>query len=66
MHVLKARRPEEVIIGTGPVILGVDPARSMDRIGIIDRCGRRAGERVCEAFDPPGSTLVVAQMVEVA
>jgi len=63
MSVLRARRPEQPIQGTGPVILGVDPARSGDRIGIIDRCGRRAGERICEAWDPPGSATVAAQMV---
>jgi hypothetical protein len=63
MHVLAARRPEEPIPGIGPVIIGVDPARSGDKIGIVDRCGRRAGERICEAWDPPGSVTVVAQMV---
>ena len=61
--VLKARRPEETIIGRGPIILGVDPARSGDKVGIIDRCGRRMGERVCERMDPGGSVTHVASMV---
>ena len=63
MHVLKARRPEEVIIGTGPVILGVDPARSGDKVGLIDRVGRRMGERICMRMDPGGSVTYVAAQV---
>lgn len=61
--VLKARRPAEPVIGTGPVILGVDPARSGDKVGIIDRCGRRAGERICERMDPQGDTMYVASQI---
>ena len=61
--VLRARRPEEVIIGTGPVILGVDPARSGDKVGLIDRCGRRMGERIAMRMDPGGSVTYVAAQV---
>lgn len=62
-HVLRARRPKEPIIGRGPVILGVDPARSGDKVGIIDRCGRRMGERIAERMDPGGSVIHVAVQV---
>ena len=62
-HVMAARRPAEVIIGRGPIILGVDPARDRDRVGIIDRCGRRAGERICEAWPPMGDTVYLAQRI---
>lgn len=61
--VLRARKPKEPVIGSGPVILGVDPARSGDKVGIIDRCGRRAGERICERMDPGGSVTYVAARV---
>lgn len=61
LSVLRARRPAEKIIGRGPIILGIDPARDRDRVGIIDRCGRRAGERICEAWPPQGDTVFLAQ-----
>ena len=61
--VMRARRPAETIIGSGPVILGVDPARSGDKVGIIDRCGRRMGERICERMDPGGSISYVASQI---
>lgn len=61
--VLRARRPKETIIGTGPVILGVDPARSGDKVGIIDRCGRRMGERISLRMDPGGSSTYVANQI---
>lgn len=60
ISVLRARKPEESIIGRGPVILGVDPARSNDKVGIIDRCGRRLGERICVRMDPGGNLMHVA------
>lgn len=63
IDVLKARRPEEVILGHGPIILGVDPARSNDKVGLIDRCGRRMGERICERMDPGGDLMFVASQV---
>lgn len=63
--VLRARKAVDVI-GTGPVILGVDPARSGDRVGIIDRCGRRMGERIAIRMDPGGSvTYVAAQVLDI-
>lgn len=63
VQVMMARKAKG-IIGTGPVILGVDPARSGDKVGIIDRCGRRMGERICLAMDPGGSTTYVAAQVQ--
>lgn len=61
--VLRARKPETEIIGRGPIIVGVDPARSVDRVGIIDRCGRRMGQRICERMDPGGNLMHVASQV---
>lgn len=61
--VLKARKPEEPIIGRGPIILGVDPARDRDRVGIVDRCGRRVGERISEAWLPEGNTVRLAERI---
>lgn len=61
--VLKARKAKDVI-GSGPIILGIDPARSGDKVGIIDRCGRRMGERICMRMDPGGSVTYVAAQVE--
>ena len=61
VSVYKARQPEKPIIGHGPIILGVDPSRDRDRCGVIDRCGRRLGERICEAWPPTGDTVYLAQ-----
>jgi hypothetical protein len=61
VQVMQARRNK--VVGHGPVILGVDPARSGDKVGIIDRCGRRMGERICERMDPGGSVTYVAAQV---
>lgn len=61
--VLRARRPEHEIIGHGPIILGIDPARTRDKVGIIDRCGRRLGQHVCQRMEPGGNILHVASQV---
>lgn len=61
--VLRARRPETPIIGRGPIILGIDPARVRDKVGIIDRCGRRMGERICMRMDPGGNSTFVAGQI---
>lgn len=61
--ILRARRPETAIIGRGPIILGVDPARDRDKIGVIDRCGRRMGERVCVRLDPSGDLVYTANQI---
>lgn len=62
-RVLAARRPPEQIIGRGPIILGIDPARDRDKVGIVDRCGRRLGQRICEAWEPEGDTVYLAQRI---
>lgn len=61
LSVLRARKPEKPIVGRGPVILGIDPARDTDNVGLIDRCGRRMGERICEVWKPDGNTVYLAQ-----
>lgn len=62
-RVMAARKPDEPIIGRGPIILGVDPARDRDRVGIVDRCGRRIGQRICEAWPPEGDLVFLAQKI---
>lgn len=66
LSVLRARQKrtgQDIILGRGPIILGVDPARSADNVGIIDRCGRVMGERICEAMPPDGDTVYLAQKI---
>lgn len=66
LSVLRARQKrsgQDKILGSGPIILGVDPARSADNVGIIDRCGRVMGERICEAMPPDGDTVYLAQKI---
>ena len=63
LSVLRARKPQERIIGRGPVILGIDPSRDRDRVGIVDRCGRVIGERICETWPPEGDTIYLAQKI---
>jgi hypothetical protein len=66
LSVVRARQKragQDKIVGRGPVILGVDPARSADNVGIIDRCGRVMGERICEAWAPDGDTVYLAQRI---
>lgn len=55
LSVLKARQKRtgaDKIVGRGPIILGIDPAAQRDKMGIIDRCGRVMGERICERWEP--------------
>ena len=50
VKVLRARKNS--VIGYGPLILGVDPARGGgDKTGMIDRQGRRIGANVCRRLD---------------
>ncbi len=55
LSILKARQKRlggDKIVGRGPIIVGIDPAAQRDKLGIIDRCGRVAGERICERWPP--------------
>ena len=63
LAILKARKPEVKIQGTGPIILGIDPARTGDLVGIIDRCGRRAGERISARWEPGGNLVHLAERI---
>lgn len=58
--VAKARKAK--VLGQGPLIIGVDPARGGDKTGVIDRRGRRAGELICELWDS-GDTMEIAGKV---
>jgi hypothetical protein len=60
-QVMMARKAS--VIGSGPVILGIDPSRIGDKVGLIDRCGRRMGERICERWTPPGNSITLANMI---
>lgn len=51
------------VVGVGPLIIGVDPARSVDKTGVIDRCGRRLGERICERWDDQDTMVVAGKVV---
>lgn len=61
--VLAARKVRPDVIASGPIIMGVDCSRVRDKVGIIDRRGRRVGALVCERMDPGGSGVFVAQQV---
>lgn len=69
LSVTKARQKRigaDKIIGRGPIILGVDPAAQRDKLGIIDRCGRVMGERICERWEPnPDVEYVGARLAAV-
>lgn len=69
LSVLKARQKRigvDKIIGRGPIILGIDPAAQRDKLGIIDRCGRTMGERICERWEPnPDVEYVGARVAKV-
>jgi hypothetical protein len=65
---LARRKPEQLaVIPQGPLILGVDPARSVegkgDSTGIIDRCGRRLGSIVCERWTSDDTMHIVGKIV---
>lgn len=62
------RRPDQhPIIGQGPLIIGVDPARSGegkgDTTGVISRRGRRMGETVCERWISDDTMAIVGNIV---
>jgi len=58
--VQRARKPDTKVIPHGPVILGIDPARNRDKIGVIDRQGRVMGSRVSVRLEPPQDTIILA------
>ena len=54
----KARKTE--VVGLGPLIIGIDPARGGgDKTGVIDRRGRRLGQHIMERWDD-ADTMVIA------
>lgn len=63
MAILRARKPPEPIRGTGPIVIGIDPARTGDLVGIIDRCGRRMGERIAERWEPGGNLVHLSERI---
>ncbi len=62
------RKPDQPqVIGQGPLIIGIDPARSGegkgDATGAIDRRGRRMGQVVCERWHSDDTMFVVGKVV---
>lgn len=49
--------------GNGSAYSGAAKERKGDKVGIIDRCGRVLGGRVCERIDPQGDLNYVAAQV---
>jgi hypothetical protein len=63
LKVLKARK--STVVGYGPIILGVDPARGgRDKTGMIDRQGRRMGAHVCKRVNYGENTMAIAADVK--
>lgn len=61
--VVKARHYQDSG-ATGPVILGVDPARGGgDKCGLIDREGRAMGRRICKRLDTDDLMVIVGEVV---
>jgi len=62
--VAKARKTS--VIGSGPLIIGVDPARGGgDKTGIICRRGRRLGETLCEIWDVDDTMVIVGRVAKI-
>lgn len=52
------------VVGLGPMIIGLDPARGGgDKTGVIDRIGRRLGGQVCERWDDKDLMVVAGKTV---
>lgn len=63
-NVLRARKNN--VVGYGPIILGVDPARGgSDKTGIIDRQGRSLGGRVCRLLDSADLMATAGQVQQI-
>ena len=61
---LIAKARKAVVVGAGPIIIGVDPARGGgDKTGVIDRCGRRLGQRICERWDDDDTMVIAGKVV---
>ncbi len=59
-----ARARKASVIGLGPLIIGIDPARGGgDKTGAIDRRGRRMGQNVCELWDDKDLMVIVGKVV---
>lgn len=51
------------VVGVGPIIFGLDPARGGDKTGVIDRVGRRLGGLICERWDDKDLMVVTGRAV---
>lgn len=51
------------VIGLGPLIIGIDPARGGgDKTGVVSRRGRRLGEQCCERWDDKDLMVVAGKV----
>lgn len=52
------------VIGQGPLIIGVDPARGGgDKTGVVSRRGRQIGKEVCELWDFDDTMVIAGHIV---
>lgn len=59
-----SRARKNVVHGQGPIVIGVDPhGGGRDGTGVIDRQGRRAGERICTRWRDTDTMVIVGRLV---
>lgn len=64
LMVAKARKGN--VIGSGPLIIGVDPARGGgDKTGVVCRVGRRAGQYFCDLWDVDDTMVIVGRVAKI-
>ncbi|KQM58776.1 MULTISPECIES: hypothetical protein [unclassified Sphingomonas] len=52
------------VLGQGPLIIGVDPARGGgDKTGVVSRRGRRIGEVLCDLWDVDDTMVLAGRIV---
>lgn len=65
-RIAAARAPERPILGVGPLIIGVDPARGGgDKTGIMSRQGRKMGHIACDILDLDDTMQVAARVAQI-
>jgi len=60
--IAKARKAQ--VVGIGPLVIGVDPARGGgDKTGVVSRRGRRLGEQASERWDDTDLMVIAGKVV---
>src|SRR5690606_10725031 len=58
-----ARARKRQVHGSGPVVFGIDPhGGGRDGTGVVDRQGRRMGERICERWRDTDTMVIVGKI----